>query len=579
MTTKLETDESPAGGAESALVPIAATRYNVRAVTKPIPMNLPTAELAVTLRPTLRLGKGNATRSNAASDAVEATAAGNSQAPIDTPAAEVAPPAAGSGSELSRTSALDSESMTVAERSGNQLGPGDYLGDGRYRLVELLSDGSMARVFKAVQLKTERIVVVKVLLHAGDSGARKAAKRELNALVRVNYPSFVIVLDADVSADHTMWIATEYVSGETLRNRITRGGRLLLPEALDIMIDVFDGLSAAHDAKVLHLDLKPENILLGRGFTKICDLGTAALLDRGQRTTDRGSMVATPEYIAPERLVMTGEKPTEPDFRCDLYSAGLCLYETIAGFHALIPEGFINGRRLAKETMCLRHVEFQPAVLASIPTPLWELIDQLIRKDPAERPPSAGAVAARLREIRATLHAMPADLEPAPAEPSVWAKVARSLLVGIAAGLVALAAIAGGLRTAAFLRDRQSATEVSRPAAATVPQSAPQLPQGDPPKPAAAPTAAVTASAAPSALEHQPAPLPVVRPHAARPAAIAKVPRAAVTAVPLSFKVPWFPRLEPDDAPVAERRSLPATRPTVMLPKPQPKEISDKVPF
>ena len=564
-----ENDENGPSGAESAMLPVAPPRRNLQAQS--IPIDLPTAEMSMTLRPTMRVGKGAAARLNALSVGAGLGVAVELGEPAEASARESSQGLIRPQSEQESPAALDSGPMRVAAPSGNQLGPGDSLGDGRYRLGELLSEGSMARVFRAVQLKTEQTVVIKVLLHAGESRARRAAKRELAALVTVKHRNFVLVIDADIGADDTMWIATEYVPGESLRKRLSRGGRLPLPEALGIMSEVFDGLAGAHESNVLHLDVKPENILLGRGFTKICDLGTAALLDRGPRTTDRGSLVGTAEYMAPERLIPNDDgPPTKPDFRCDLYSAGLCLYEAVAGFHALIPEGLPNGRPLAKETMCLRQVEFPPAVIASIPTPLWELIEELLRKDPAERPESAAAVAERLKEIRATLGAVPGDLEPALAPASVWPNVGRSILVGVAAGMVTLAAVGAGLRGAAFLRARQAAPVAVAPQAAAAPPVAPVAvaSQAVIARPVVSPPPASTVSTTSAA------PLPEARPRAAQPA-VAKAPRPAATSAPDTVRIP-LP--DPGDASSFE---LPfrSARPTAALPKPRPHEISDKPPF
>jgi len=567
---------------EGKMRPATPVPRNLHQGTRTILIELPTAEMSLTHRPTVRMGLPHAAQRAAESRAwavASPTAASQSTAVA---ALAVAAPT----DALEAPPEPESGMMKVAEahaRLAEELVPGDVIGDGRYRLLERLSGGSMAHVYKAIQLKTGKTVAMKVLLHAGDERARKNAKRELEALVRASHPNVVSVLDADLNAEsgggNLMWIATEFVDGETLRQRLVRGGRLPLAEALDTMVNVFDGLAAAHEAQVLHLDLKPENILRGRGFTKICDLGTAALLDSGHRTTDRGGTVGTPEYIAPERLIAPEGAPMKSDFRCDLYSAGLCLYEIIAGFHALIPEGLPDGRRLAKQTICLRQLEFTPNVLTSIPTALWELIEELIRKDPQRRPSSASSVAQRLRGIRATLHVMPADLEP-PAPPApAHANVLRSVGVGVAAGALGFVVLGGLALLAGAPLSRAAADSHSHPvgvepqwvAAVAMPRARPNAAQAK--AALASPAPAASASAAPSV-----APSPIPQSPAAPPKpTVAEAPAAIPERVASSPVRPTHPRAR--DLHVVAPRLPSSPRALSKLPPPRPKEISDTPPF
>jgi serine/threonine-protein kinase len=283
------------------------------------------------------------------------------------------------------------------------LGAGDTVAD-RYLIESVIMEGELARVYKAVQLATQRTVALKVLSarYAGDNQVRKLAQRELDALCRISHPNVVTVFDGDVSGDDRMWIAMEHLRGETLRRQLARVGRLSCEHALEIMFQVLSALAAAHEQGVLHLDLKPENIFISdNGLVKVIDLGTAKLLDGTHKSTARGRAIGTPEYMAPERLMPKNGRPVQSDERSDIYSAALVFYEMLAGHHPMIPEGFEDGKRPARELIAWRQMEFDPPIPDAVPSAIWDVLRAALDKDPEQRPQSFRAWLLALREAHA----------------------------------------------------------------------------------------------------------------------------------------------------------------------------------
>jgi serine/threonine protein kinase len=196
---------------------------------------------------------------------------------------------------------------------------------------ELLGQGGMGVVYKARQVRLDRLVALKVLppeLGRDPAFAERFA-REARALARLTHPRIVAVHDFGQSGG-LFYLLMEFVDGVNLRG-LLRQGRLKPEEALRIVPQICEALQYAHEEGVVHRDIKPENILLDRrGNVKIADFGLAKLL--GVVTPDSAltgsrQVIGTLRYMAPEQM----EKPLAVDHRADIYSLGVVFYEMLTG--------------------------------------------------------------------------------------------------------------------------------------------------------------------------------------------------------------------------------------------------------
>jgi len=172
---------------------------------------------------------------------------------------------------------------------------------GRYRLLERLGAGGMAAVYLAHDERLDRRVAVKRLHTAdGDDVDARRFKREAKLGASLSHPHLVSIFDTEED-DESVLLVMEYVDGETLADRLARGG--LEPRAAAAIVRaVAEALDHAHAAGIVHRDIKPANVLLGRdGSVKLADLGIAKALERTD-ITDTGTILGTPTYMAPEQL-------------------------------------------------------------------------------------------------------------------------------------------------------------------------------------------------------------------------------------------------------------------------------------
>ena len=224
-------------------------------------------------------------------------------------------------------------------------------------------------------------------------------RNEWRALGRLEHPNIVSVTDAGVTATGLPFFVMERLHGETLGARLKRERAIAPAEALSIALQVLSALSAAHRIGVVHRDIKPPNLfLIANGVVKLLDFGIAKVLDpKASQITGRGITLGTPRYMAPEQA--SGETV---DGRTDLYALGLILFEMLAG------RGPFEEAREPNELFLAHLVKPPPKLGALAPfvsRELEELVDCLLEKKPALRPPSAEAAAQALRFIAQTLAA------------------------------------------------------------------------------------------------------------------------------------------------------------------------------
>ena len=200
---------------------------------------------------------------------------------------------------------------------------------GRYRIERELGAGGMATVYLAHDLKHDRDVAIKVL-HP-DLGAALGGERflsEIKTTAKLQHPHILPLLDSG-EADGLLFYVMPVVTGETLRARLTRERQLPISEAVRLAREVAGALDYAHRHGVVHRDIKPENILLHDGQALVADFGIALAVQSagGQRMTQTGLSLGTPQYMSPEQAM--GEKTI--DARSDVYALGAVTYEMLTG--------------------------------------------------------------------------------------------------------------------------------------------------------------------------------------------------------------------------------------------------------
>ncbi len=224
----------------------------------------------------------------------------------------------------------------VAEPGEPRFGPGALVAN-RYRLETILGRGGAATVWRAHDSVLDRAVALKALspyaLRRGEVTYERFL-REARICAAIRHPNVVGLLD--FGADHERpFLVMELLEGEPLDVKLDREVQLRVAEAVAIAAGILDGLEAAHEAGIVHRDLKPANVFLVReGDTirsKLLDFGVSRSLDRALRrsayTTAEGQLLGTPEYMSPEQARGTRDL----DFRTDLYSAGVIVFEMLAG--------------------------------------------------------------------------------------------------------------------------------------------------------------------------------------------------------------------------------------------------------
>lgn len=201
-----------------------------------------------------------------------------------------------------------------------------------FEVLSLIGQGGMGAVYKAIHLRLDRVVAIKVLpteLDAADPAFGERFLREARSLAKLQHPNLVVVHDFG-EVDGLYFIVMEYVEGANLRERL-RDGSLRPDAALKILPQICEGLRYAHGQGLVHRDIKPENILLGNdGRVRIADFGLARMVHPDASDislTGTEQALGTPHYMAPEQL----RDPDRVDHRADLFSLGVVFYEMLTG--------------------------------------------------------------------------------------------------------------------------------------------------------------------------------------------------------------------------------------------------------
>ncbi|HET7040152.1 MAG TPA: serine/threonine-protein kinase, partial [Gemmatimonadales bacterium] len=181
----------------------------------------------------------------------------------------------------------------------------------RYHIVKKLGEGGMGAVYLGEHVKMGRKSAIKVMSSsmAGDPEAIARFNREAANAARINHPNVCAIYDFGDTPDGLIYLAMEFIEGESLGDVLDREGTLPPARAVSVLRQTADALQAAHDLGIVHRDLKPDNIMLSRGrggadVVKVVDFGIAKAMsgEQGQQVTRTGLVVGTPEYMSPEQL-------------------------------------------------------------------------------------------------------------------------------------------------------------------------------------------------------------------------------------------------------------------------------------
>lgn len=271
-----------------------------------------------------------------------------------------------------------------------------------FYVIRSLGGGGMGDVYEAQDTRLPRSVAIKFLKPALSKNvdAVRRFKREARLASSLNHPNICTVLDVDEGQGQS-FIAMELLQGRSLKARLAAGS-LSLDEMLDIATQVADALATAHDQGILHRDITPGNIFLTEsGVVKLLDFGLArsfpSINGEEQTTADvtgTGSVAGTIHYMAPEQL--TEEKGGAVDYRCDLFSLGVVLYQMATGarpFEARSTQEVI--------TLIRDHPHVPVRQLApQHPVEIERIIDKLLAKHPEDRYQSAWALRAELELMK-----------------------------------------------------------------------------------------------------------------------------------------------------------------------------------
>ena len=295
----------------------------------------------------------------------------------------------------------------------------------RYRVERELGVGGMATVYLAHDLKHERDVAIKVL-HP-DLGAALGAERflsEIKVTAKLQHPHILPLLDSG-AADGLLYYVMPYVRGETLRARLERERQLPVDEALRVAAEVAEALQAAHTLGIVHRDIKPENILLQEGAALVADFGIALAVQSagGQRMTQTGLSLGTPQYMSPEQAM--GEKSV--DARSDVYALGAVTYELLTGDPPFVGSTVqaIVARVLTERPGGIR------AVRDTVPVEVEGAILKALAKLPADRFATARAFVDAIRRAGDT--GSPTDRRPTPRGPRT--RFRDPVFIGLAAAV------------------------------------------------------------------------------------------------------------------------------------------------
>jgi len=268
-----------------------------------------------------------------------------------------------------------------------------------YKILEKLGEGGMGVVYKASDTRLDRTVALKFLPEhlLSDPSAKARFIQEAKGASAINHQNITTVYDIG-EVDGKSFIAMEYLEGRTVKEIAKEN--LKLNQVLEIAIQIAEGLAAAHKKGIVHRDIKSENIMVTKDdVVKIMDFGLAKLKGAG-KLTETGSTVGTISYMSPEQT-----KGEEIDYRSDLFSLGVVLYELITGRLPFVGEH----NATISYSICFDSPELLARFKSEVPEELQKVVDKTLKKDRAMRYQSAADLAADLKAFRVSAEVAPSS--------------------------------------------------------------------------------------------------------------------------------------------------------------------------
>ncbi|HEY3446227.1 MAG TPA: serine/threonine-protein kinase [Myxococcales bacterium] len=311
---------------------------------------------------------------------------------------------------------------------------------GGYVVQERIGSGGMSVVYRAVRTSDRKSVAIKLLNRelAANLTQLQRVVDEARILSDIHHPGTLEFYDWGTTSDGLPYIAMELLSGDPLDMVMWRAGAMSPIEVIPLLDQLLAAVGAAHEKGIVHRDLKPGNVFVLKGPTggkivKVLDYGLAKRVAMPAGAAQPGFRASgTPEYMAPEQAC--GEKAGAA---ADLYSIGVIAYEMLTGRLPFIAP---NSRELERAHRSLPPPSLE-RTMPSVPAPLSRLIDELMRKDPRTRPPTADAVRLRLRRVAREMGLSPqkVPLPALPQRPERWRRVAAAACAAMALAFALLA--------------------------------------------------------------------------------------------------------------------------------------------
>jgi eukaryotic-like serine/threonine-protein kinase len=283
---------------------------------------------------------------------------------------------------------------------------------GPYVLLRKIGEGGMGMVYLAHDTRLDRQVAIKAVAprFTGDKHFRVRLQREAVAAARLSHPGIATIFALE-EIDGNLYLVREYVRGKSLHEELAQAP-LETSRLLEIALQTARALAAAHAQAVVHRDLKPANLIWSEeAGIKILDFGLARMLNAGnlsgQSLTQRGAFVGTPAYASPEQL-----RGAEVDFRTDLFSFGVLLFELASGTHPFASSDWVA---TVARVLDVENLDFSP-LRAQRPEELSRIIRRCLRKDPALRYEKTADLVADVENLRALVPKTGAASKPAASE-------------------------------------------------------------------------------------------------------------------------------------------------------------------
>ena len=255
-----------------------------------------------------------------------------------------------------------------------------------YRIVDVIGEGGMGRVYRALQTSRNRVVAVKVLTNA-TADQRLRARNEANIQQQLRHPNIVEFYE-QVDWDSRPCLVMEYVEGVTLAEQLKKRGAMSVAQALAIFSQIVSAVAYIHDHNIIHRDIKSANIrITTEGRAKLLDFGIAKN-EFSPQLTQTGFVIGTVEYLSPEQI-----NSGKADERSDIWALGILLYEMLTG---CVP---FTAKTFGTLYQQINRASFTLPTELHVPRSLGRLIARCLKKDPAERVQSAAELLSEVRQV------------------------------------------------------------------------------------------------------------------------------------------------------------------------------------